>query len=180
MRRLAPAALAALAIAVPVASAQAADYTLRAKGSSKAPGHVTGVGAFKPQSDASLDAAKAAFGTPSSQREQGSKCSVAWSAIGLQIAFVNFSTGGACEFGKAQTVLASGRVWRTSRGLHIADSVRRLRHLYPHAARKGKAYRLVGGASFFGDGPRPYSVIAARTDGRKVKAFKLFVGAAGE
>ena len=49
----------------------------------------------------------------------------------------------------------------------------------PRALRKGRTYRLVGAKSIFTDGSR-YSVLAARTNGRQVKSFRLFVGAAGE
>ena len=49
----------------------------------------------------------------------------------------------------------------------------------PRRLRKGRTYRLVGAKSIFTDGSR-YSVLAARTDGKRVGSFRLFVGAAGE
>ncbi len=181
MRRALALALAVvtMAVAAPAASAQAPDYTIRVNGSKTGLGKVTGIGAFKPDRDPSLAAATAVFGPPSSKAETRSSCQVGWRPIGLRILFANFGGGGACALGKAQTVSAFGRVWRTSRGLKIGSSTRTLRRLYPGALRKRRTYRLVGAKSIFTDGSR-YSVLAAKTNGRQVKAFKLFVGAAGE
>lgn len=178
-RALLALAVAVMAVAAPAAAAQAPDYTIRATGSKSGLGKVTGIGAFNPDRDPSLAAASAVFGPPSSKREGRSSCQVGWRPIGLRILFSNFGGGGACELGKAQSVAAFGSVWRTSRGLKINDSTRRLRSLYRGAYRKGRTYRLIGAKSIFTDGSR-YSVLAAKTNGKKVKAFKLFVGAAGE
>ncbi len=180
--RLAIAALAGLLAAAP--AAQAADYTIRAKGSSTARGSVTAIGGFKPQSDPTLGAAIRVFGSPSSVNGNGpDSCRVGWRALGLRIVFVNLGEPGrtACEasIGKAQIASAFGRVWRTSRGLKPGSSTRRLRRLYPNALRRGRTYRLVGGKSIFTDGSR-YSVLAAKTSKGRVGAFKLNIGAAGE
>ncbi len=176
-------AIALPALAAPsVASAQAPDYTLRAKGSATGFGEVTAIGAFKPQSDATLGAAVAVFGTPSSRRTRGrSSCRLGWRALGLRITFVNLGGGSACDpsLGRAQSASAFGRRWRTARGLAIRSSTKRLRRLYPGALRKRGVYRLVGAKSLYGDGRR-YSVLAARTRGGRVGSFKLFIGAAGE
>lgn len=169
-------ALAALAVAVPAADAR--SFTLRAQGSGSGPGKVTAIGDFSPTRDASLRAATAAFGAPSSRRVQGSSCTVGWRGLGLRIIFANFSTGPACEQGSAQTASAFGRAWRTAKGLRIGSRVSTLRRVYPGAQRKGRAYRLVGGNGIGGGGR--YSVLAAKTDGRRVRSFKLFIGAAGE
>ena len=178
MRRALMLAVATMALAAPAALAQP-DYSIRATGSKSGLGKVTGIGAFNPDRDPSLAAATAVFGPPSSRAETRSSCQVGWRPIGLRILFANFGGGGACALGKAQTVSAFGRVWRTSRGLKIGSSTRTLRRLYPRALRKRRTYRLVGAKSIFTDGSR-YSVLAAKTNGKQVKAFRLFVGAAGE
>ena len=178
--RLAMAAIAATLAAT--SAAQAADYTVRAKGSKTGLGRVTAIGDFKPESDPSPGAAMRVFGFPSSAREESgrSSCPMGWKALSVRILFVNLgSKGSACVVGKAQTASVFGRRWYTSRGLSIGDSTRRLRRLYPGAVRRGRTYRLVGGKSIYGDGRR-YSVLAAKTRNGRVGAFKLFIGAAGE
>lgn len=144
-------------------------------------GALTAIGDFKPTRDPSLGAATSAFGQPSSRRGRGSGCTLGWRAIGLRIIFANFGGGSACDpsLGRAQTVSAFGRSWRTSKGLKIGDGVSKLRRLYPRAFWRGSAYRLVGARSQFG-GPGRYSVLAAKTNAKRVGSFKLFVGAAGE
>lgn len=169
------AALALVAIAVP--EAQASSFTLRARGSGSGPGTVSAIGDFKPTRDASLRAATVAFGAPSSRRVDGSSCTVGWGGIGLRIVFANFGIGGACEQGSAQTASAFGRAWRTPKGLKIGSRASTVRR-YPGAVRKGRTYRLVGGQSIGGGGR--YPVLAAKTDGSRVRSFKLFIGAAGE
>jgi hypothetical protein len=164
-------------------AAQGADYTLRARGSSTGAGTVTAIGDFKPQANATVGAAIRVFGTPSSIREESgsSSCPIGWRTLGLRIYFVNLGGGSACDtsLGRAQSASVFGRRWRTSRGLNIGDSTRRLRGLYPRALRRGRTYRLVGAKSPFGSGRR-YSVLAAKTRNGRVGSFKLFIGAAGE
>lgn len=179
IRRIALLALVLAAVAAPAASAQAPDYTIRAKGSSSGLGSVSAIGGFKPTVDASLEAATAAFGKPTSVGKTATVCRVGWKPIGLRILFANFGGGDACEFGKAQSASAFGRVWQTSRGLKINSSNKTLRKLYRGAVRKGRTYRLVGAKNVFTNGSR-YSVLAAKTNGKQVKSFKLFIGGAGE
>lgn len=182
MRRALALALLIAVSAVPAASAQT-DYTLRAKGSATDRGDVLSIGGFQPRVDPSVSAALAVFGSPSSRRVTSAEsCRMGWRALGLRIVFVNLGAPGAgpCSAGKVQTASAFGRVWRTDRGLQIGQSVRTLRRLYPRAYRKGRTYRLVGGRNVYGVRGGRYSVLAAKTNGRTVRAFKLDVGAAGE
>ena len=176
-KRLAIAALgtlSAFAVAAPQAGAQ--SFTIRAKGN----GDVTAIGDFKPTRDPTVGAATRAFGQPSSMRRDDSSCIIGWRAIGLRITFANFgASNDVCSDGKSQSASAFGRNWRTPRGLKIGHSVKRLRRAYPRALRRGTTYRLVGAKSQFGV-PGRYSVLAAKANGSRVKAFKLFVGAAGE
>ena len=179
MRRALALAVVAMAVVAPAASAQAPDYTIRAKGSKTGLGKVSAIGPFKLAGDPNLAAATAALGAPSSLKKTDTLCRAGWRAIGLRISFVNLGGGDSCQFGSVQTASAFGKVWRTTRGLKIGSSVRTLRRLYRGARRKGRTYRLVGAKSIFTDGSR-YSVLAARTNGKKVGSFRLFVGAAGE
>jgi len=179
MRRALVLAIALMAAAAPAAAAQAPDYTLRATGIKTGLGKVTAIGPFKLVGDPNLSGATAVFGTPTSLTKTDNTCRPGWRAIGLRINFTNLGGGDSCQFGSVQTVSAFGKVWRTTRGLKIGSSTRTLRRLYPGAVRKGRSYRLIGAKSIFGDGRR-YSVLAARTDGKQVKSFRLFVGAAGE
>jgi hypothetical protein len=178
IRRALAVTVLALMVAVPAASAQGTAFTISAKGSKRSVGSVTAVGNFKPTVDASLEAAQNVFGKPSSVGTTGNSCQAGWRNLGLRILFANFGGGDdACGLGKAQTVSAFGKSWRTSRGLQVGAPVKTLRKLYPGAVRKGRTYRLVGARTFDGS---PYSVVAAKTNGNKVTSFKLFVGAAGE
>ena len=179
MRRAIVLALLTAAAAAPAASAQPPDYTIRAKGSTSGLGKVSAIGPFKLAGDPNLQGATAAFGMPSSLKKNATLCRPGWRAIGLRISFVNLGGGDSCQLGSVQTVSAFGKVWRTTRGLKVGSSVKTLRKLYPSALRKGRTYRLVGAKSIFTDGSR-YSVLAARTDGKRVGSFRLFVGAAGE
>ena len=178
MRRGLTAAVLALALA-PVASAHAADYTLRAKGSTNGPGEVTAVGGFKPTVDAGTEAAIRVFGQPTSRKKAKTSCQLGWKKIGLRILFANFGGGDSCKLGKSQTVSAFGEKWHTANGLKVGSSVATLRKRYPKAEQTGNTYRLVGAKQVYGNGLR-YSVLAAKTDGRKVTSFRLFAGAAGE
>ena len=172
-------AVVALAVAVPVADAQAPDYTIQATGSKTSLGKVSAIGPYKLDTEPSLEDATAALGQPSSRAQTMSSCLTGWRNLGLRINFTNFGGGDSCQFGKVQTVRAFGKIWKTSRGLAVGASVRTLRKLYPGAHRKGRTYRLIGAKSIFTDGSR-YSVLAAKTNGKRVTSFKLFVGAAGE
>ena len=69
--------------------------------------------------------------------------------------------------------------WRTLKGLQIGDGVARLERLYPRARRTPRGFRLAQGILPFGR-PVPYAVLGARVSDRRVRAFTLFIGAAGD
>jgi len=69
--------------------------------------------------------------------------------------------------------------WRTGKGLRIGNEITRLRRLYPDAKRTPRGFRLVEGILPFGQ-PRRYAVLGARVSGGRVRAFTMFIGAAGD
>ena len=167
-----------LALALP-ASAQAA-FTIATTGAS-----VSKLGPFKPAGDARLQAAIAAFGTPTSTKPRGDyACVVEWLNFGLKIRFVSF--GGlpegspACspEIGLAQTFSVRSRRFRTWAGLRPGDLQARIPELHP-AERHGRWWWLQRGTRRPGT-ERLLPVLKARvTDGR-VDRIDGWIGAAGD
>ncbi len=118
------------------------------------------------------------------QREPGGGeiCRVRWAKLGIRIRFQNFGGVDSCRprKGLAQTAVLKGdRRWQTSRGLHIRDRVARLKSLYPHARGTALGFRLIEGVLPFGS-PSRYAVLGARVRDRRVSAFTLCIGAAGD
>jgi hypothetical protein len=175
------AAVAALALP---ATAVAQSFTIEVRGSDRAFGEVLAIGDFKPRQDPTLGAAIDAYGEPGSTRPRGdAACRVAWPELGVRILFVNLGGGSACDprYGKAQEARVQARSkWRTRRGLHVGDGVRRLRRLYPGARRHGSSFWLVTGISLYGPASRAYPVLAAAVRDGEVRSFKLEIGAAGD
>ena len=123
-----------------------------------------------------------AFGEPTHTRGRGNTCKVRWPRLGLSILFATFGGGVACDRGEGRAQSALIKVdtrWRTRRGLKIGAGLRRLKRLYPAAERRGGTYRLVQSFSPFTTNLRS-TVLGARVRGRRVRAFKLYIGAAGE
>jgi hypothetical protein len=173
----------AFALTLP-AAAEARSFTIEARGSNTSFGEVRAIGDFKPRRDPTLGAAIDAYGEPGSIRAQGSaSCRVAWPVLGVRILFVDLGGGGACDprYGKAQEARVRSRPeWRTKRGLHVGDGVRKLRRLYPGARRHGSSFWLVTGISLYGPAKQRYPVLAAVVRDGEVRSFKLEVGAAGD
>ena len=165
------------------AAAEAAPFTIEARGSNTGLGRVLAIGDFKPDRDPTVGAATDAYGTPSSQRDfsNGSACRVVWSGIGVRVLFANFGGGSACdpELGRVSTARVYGGRWRTARGLGVGHRLRRLKRLYPAAVRRGRNYRLITGRLIFGDN-QPYGVLSARVSDGRVRSFKLAIYAAGD
>jgi hypothetical protein len=170
---------AALAAASPAA---ARPFVVEARGSETGLGVVRAIGDFRPARNPRLGAAIRAFGRPSSRRGGGEICRVRWADLGVRIAFQNFGGADSCEpsGGRAQKAVVGGDSrWRTAKGLRIGDGVDRLRRLYPRARRTPRGFRLARGILPFGT-PVPYAVLGARVGDGRVRAFTLFVGAAGD
>jgi hypothetical protein len=183
MHRLASLVLALIPLSAP-AVAEARPFTIEARGNGDGFGRVLAIGDFKPERDPTLGAAIRAFGPAGSTRSPSdASCKVAWPDRGVRILFVNLGGGSACDpaLGKSQEARVAGETrWRTARGLHIGDRVRKLRRLYPGARRHRRSFWLVTGVNLFGVGQRPYPVLAAAVRNGRVASFKLEIGAAGE
>jgi hypothetical protein len=171
---------AAAALSAP-AAAGARPFVIEARGSETGPGVVRAIGDFRPARNPRLGAAIRAYGPTTSRRGGGEICRVRWAGIGVRIAFQNFGGVDSCEpsDGRAQKAVVDDDRWRTGKGLRIGNQVARLRRLYPDATQTSRGFRLVEGILPFGQ-PRRYAVLGARVSGGRVRAFTMFVGAAGD
>jgi hypothetical protein len=176
--------VAALAAAGTLATAPAAGarpFVIQASGSETGPGTVRAIGDFRPARNPTLGAAIRAYGPTTSRRGGGEICRVRWARIGVRITFQNFGGVDSCEpsGGRAQKAVVDDGRWRTAKGLRIGNEITRLRRLYPDAERTPRGFRLVEGILPFGQ-PRRYAVLGARVSGGRVRAFTMFIGAAGD
>jgi hypothetical protein len=171
---------AAAALSAP-AAAGARPFVIEARGSETGPGVVRAIGDFRPARNPRLGAAIRAYGPTTSRRGGGEICRVRWAGIGVRITFQNFGGVDSCEpsGGRAQKAVVDDDRWRTGKGLRIGNEVARLRRLYPDATQTSRGFRLVEGILPFGQ-PRRYAVLGARVSGGRVRAFTMFVGAAGD
>lgn len=164
-------AVAALALAlVSTALAASSDYTIR---SDKKIGPLS-MGRAK-----IIDAA-GIFGNESAIRKQSDNVCVArWNTIGLSVSQLNLDAGNPCVNGGIVTATMTGSRWHTAPGLHIGNSLARLRQLYPlakyHRAPNAgwwlivrHACKEVGGSAFPG--------LLARTSGGKVSGLVVTLG----
>ena len=173
-----------LLLAVALApSAWAQPFVIEVRGAKTQPGRVLAIGDWRTEADPTLGAAIAAFGSPSSQRQIGGRagCGVRWRSAGVRAIFADLGGGVACNpaDGRVQEARAYGSGWRTVRGLAVGDRVRRLRRLYPRAERHRAGFWLVTAFSLIGTEGR-YPVLRSVMDGRRVRAFHVEVGAAGD
>lgn len=170
-----------LLVAPGLAAAPAANAAFVIKAS---PGGIVSLGGFQPGKDPSLAAAIRYFGRPSRLTGNRTLCTGRWGRIALRIHFASFSgRPGACNpLMLTQAVRIQGRHakrWRTTRGLRIGDSTRRIRRLYRTAQRHGGSYWLVWFYSPIGDGGYVARLEALTSHGR-VYAFRLWEGGAGD
>lgn len=103
------------------------------------------IASFEASNDPTLAGAIRALGVPSScGRVPGfrSFASVTWRELRLRMVFGTYGPvpprGPCAAAGRIvlDSAFATGRRWRTGRGLRVGDSVAKLRRLYPHAHRK--------------------------------------------
>jgi hypothetical protein len=100
--------------------------------------------AWKPAARGTYAQATGAFGRATSCRVlPGRKSRAIWSSIGLTIQFIG--AAGTCATSNAaqlQVLSATGRHWRTSKGLAIGDPLAKLEQLYPAAVGHGRTWSL--------------------------------------
>jgi hypothetical protein len=93
------------------------------------------IGDYKVQpGHVSLDAKKV-FGDPTTQVQRGRNgdCTMTWRSYGVRIRFYNNFEPNACRAGNFCQAQIAGENWKTTLGLQVGESVRRLRRLYPEA-----------------------------------------------
>ena len=99
------------------------------------------IAAWRVDANPTLAAAIAALGAPTSCRKLrnfGGFATVDWRQLGLRALFGTYGAGGARPCKAVRVVRldnarATGKAWRTGRGLRPGDSVTKLRRLYPQA-----------------------------------------------
>lgn len=84
------------------------------------------------------------FGPPESSRRAGRVCLIRWSSIGVAV-LGHGATPCEASRSNARWVRLTRPLWRTSRGLAVGDSVKRLNRLYPRTRTRGVQRWLVWG-----------------------------------
>lgn len=169
-------------IALVLAASSAAAHTFVVMGDSR-------IGGYAVKRDGSLRGAIAAFGDPRLRRMFGrGACRATWSRHGLTIDFYNLGGEDACtpRGGRFSRAVMRGPHWRTSLGLRVGDSTRKLMRLYRDADfRRGtrrfwpSGWWLVRRYSPFGDGAY-YPGLLAETRRGVVIALHVRYAAGGD
>jgi hypothetical protein len=147
----------------------------------------TNIGGYAVKADGTLDGAIEEFGEPTSLRGtsyQGQPriaCVARWPHLGLRISFYNLGGQDACEpqYGNFSEALITGKRWRTSKGLRIGDSARRLRSLYGRPRFTGQWAWLLTRYSPYGGGAY-YPGLEAKLLRDRVTAFRINYAAGGD
>ena len=130
-----------------------------------------------------------AFGRPSSTRRTSRvACTLSWRKLGLRATFVSlggaFPTTATCvaRLGVLQTATVYGSALRTQGGLHVGDSVERLKELHPEAYFQDGSFWLATAPAVMGSTSRSQRtwMVRALADGGLVRRIGLRVGAAAE
>jgi hypothetical protein len=133
----------------------------------------------------SLPNAYRAFGRPTSATGSGNLRRVRWKDAGVSIVATTF--GGCrrrtCATNElhVQSARVSGPRWQTAAGLRVGDPMARIGELYPtDPPADGSANVVVQDVpNPFGDGG-DLAIVTAEVRGGVVKAFRVWVGGAGE
>jgi hypothetical protein len=136
----------------------------------------------------------AAFGTPQScVLQHWASGSVAnnwgratWRTLGLRMDFLTYGMipngGDACSAPEGvylDSLVITGKQWRTALGLRVGASVARLQHLYPRALPHGNSFWLITGKNMVGT-ESLYPVVAATIKNGHVSALVFRIGAEGD
>jgi hypothetical protein len=122
-----------------------------------------------------LAQARAVYGSPSAVRRSGQTCTARWSSAQLSVSFLAFDSD-PCGSGVVVYAVATGRRWRTDRGLRIGDSASRLRALYPRAKAHRDGWWLIGRRACAEVGGQAFPGLKARVNRRGVTAFVVTAG----
>ncbi len=160
MKRLLVAALAALAVAAPVA-AKEPPFVVRGDHSF---GGVT--------LGAKLVDAKRVFGPPSSLRQKQMSCIVSWKRYGLVVEFFAFEPR-PCSAGTVLTATMTGTRWRTLSGLRVGDAGAAVKRRHPRATRHSDGWWLVTRKVCELGNFQPYASLLARVRAGRVSALVL-------
>jgi hypothetical protein len=145
---------------------------------------VTRLGDWNTFHDPGYHAAVNHLGRPSHvSNPQSTACKAKWHKLGLSIQFADFAGGSNCGDSSAQKARIQGRharrAWRTTRGLRIGDSAKRLHDLYPRAWKHGASFWLVY-QRYNPISNGPHAIVKARMKHHHVKKFGLWIGGAGD
>lgn len=138
-------------------------------------------------------AAIRAFGQPDRLRQPFGieHCAATWYRLGLKGDFANLAGEDACDpdDGLAARVTIKGKSanrygWHTWQGVRVGTSRAALRILHPGAElhRNGWWWIKTGRTNIGGNCPNgcPIAILRAQTRHRRVRAFKMWIGAAGD
>jgi len=144
----------------------------------------TQIGTWNPYKNASVAAARRAFGPDYATTITTGECILEWPHIGLRVHFADLSGTDACgdRTGLAQSIEVDGIIsdrWRTLSGLRPDMRESAIRKLYPRARKHNGDWWLITAKSLIGDGGYYAPISAAVHDGR-VTGFDVWVGGAGE
>jgi hypothetical protein len=120
-----------------------------------------------------------------------SGCSRKWKKLGVRMVNADFAGGPVCSPTTAiQTLVITGRQWKTERGLKIGDSLDKVRELYPELQRISELYgnvpslrydwALVLEPSPAGGPPNLIDRLSATIRGRKVVSLTVSPYGAGD
>jgi hypothetical protein len=119
--------------------------------------------------------AGAAYGAPSALRRTGTSCTGRWHGPSLSLGFLSFDAN-PCASGVLVRAVATGRRWRTNRGLRVGDSRARLRSLYPGAKAHRDGWWLVTRHACAEVGGQAFPGLLARMRHRRVAGFVVSAG----
>ncbi len=114
------------------------------------------------------------FGTPASRENQAyDKCTLTWPSHGvvMETFYTNATLNPCGPEGRHVKTTVTDRRWRTSKGLRIGDSLRKLRQLYPKAKKEAPGrWRLITRPL----AGLPYPGLEARIKNGRVTAFTVY------
>lgn len=162
-----------LALTRPTASATVPKYTILTER-----GFVVRLGPLNLKRASNLDAARSAYGSPSSITPIHGACKIAWSRLQLRTTFTSFgAVSDFCREGALQVAVIRSPIWRTWAGLRVGMRSSRIPQLH-HKARFVDGKWVLATQSVYG--PQPSPTVSALVSGGRVIALSLWIGGAGD